>query len=383
MTPTKGTSSPATAGTGLEPTRAPLNRARHAPGYLYASAEVYELEREKIFTKDWLCVGREEEWDRPGDYRSFRIMGEPVVVTRDREGQLNAFANVCVHRGVEVASGEGNVREFSCPYHGWVYDLRGKLLGAPLMREPEGFDLKSCRLAPVRIGTWAGFVFVCLDGQTPPLEEFLADFVADFAFLRPEECRLSGKVAVEFDCNWKLIVENVLDMYHVGVLHGRSFGAHTSFDPDKFKLKPNGGIRIDYASAPAVPGGKSLFGTLPWLADQPESFAVMGYLPPNLHLVARSDQIRVLVTWPLAPDRCRIVLHSLFPKQHFSLPHFEAKARLYHDFLENVLAEDQMMVQSLQHAMTTREYRPGPMSTLEKAVHHCVNNVLRRLYGDG
>ena len=102
-------------GEGLDGARSALNRARHLPGYIYTSAEIFQREKENIFMKDWLCVARVEEVEKPGDFMTFRIMDEPAVVARDRDGKLNAFANVCAHRGVEVASGEGNAEEFTCP----------------------------------------------------------------------------------------------------------------------------------------------------------------------------------------------------------------------------------------------------------------------------
>jgi len=96
--------------------------------------------------RDWLALGRVDEIENPGDYMTFRVLDEPVIICRDNDGNINAFANVCAHRGVEVANGAGNLQEFSCLYHGWLYDLEGKLIGAPYMKEAEGFDPANCRL---------------------------------------------------------------------------------------------------------------------------------------------------------------------------------------------------------------------------------------------
>ena len=87
-------------GEGLTPSRAPIHQARHLPGYIYASPEVLRLEKEKFFMKDWLCMARVEEIENPGDYMTFRVVDEPVIIARDENGALNAFANVCRHRGV-------------------------------------------------------------------------------------------------------------------------------------------------------------------------------------------------------------------------------------------------------------------------------------------
>ena len=105
------------------------------------------MEIEKIFTKDWLCVGRVEEFQNPGDYRAFRIAEEPVLLCRDTSGTLHGFANVCRHRGVEIATGEGNLKKFNCPYHAWMYDLdRTADLGSELNRRRGPKDvLDRCR----------------------------------------------------------------------------------------------------------------------------------------------------------------------------------------------------------------------------------------------
>ena len=135
----------------------PTDRSRHVPGYIYSSPRIYELEKRNVFMKDWLCVARVEEVANPGDYMTFHIVDEPIIVSRDARGELHAFANMCRHRGVEVATGNGNTSEFSCPYHGWLYDLTGKLVGAPYMKEAEGFDPRDCALRPLRADVWAGW----------------------------------------------------------------------------------------------------------------------------------------------------------------------------------------------------------------------------------
>jgi len=375
------TGAPPTAARGIERMRAPLDRARHVPGSIYTSPDVLAREKEVLFMKDWLMVCREEEVEKPGDFMTFRILGEPVVVTRDQGGTLRAFANVCLHRGVEVAVGAGNTKEFMCPYHGWLYDLEGKLVGAPYMKEAEGFDPRTCRLPPLRLATWGGCIFICFDPATPPFEVAAADWIRELSFLHPERCRLSKKIVLDLDCNWKFLIENVMDMYHAHTLHGASFGKHTSYDGLNVKLFKNGGVRSDYASGPLAPEGKTLFGKLPWLADKPDHFALFSYMQPNTYLVCRVDQVRILITWPEGPGKCRGLMYSLFPKEHFAEPDFWERADKYHAYLAYVLGEDSDMVRSLQRGMTARAFAPGPMAPLEMAIHHFMNAYLDRMFG--
>ena len=370
-------------GEGLSPSRAPTHQARHLPGYIYASPEVLRLEKEKIFMKDWLCMARVEEIEKPGDYMTFRVIDEPVIIARDETGALNAFANVCRHRGVEVASGEGNLKEFSCPYHGWTYDLRGQLIGAPYMKEAQGFDPASCRLSPLRLGIWAGWIFVTLDDHAPPLEDFVAHYQQEFGHLRQEDCRLADKLVLEFDCNWKFIVENLIDVYHVATLHVKTIGRKRGAAEDHpFNLFPRGGTSMFYPSDPMVPGGESLFGNMPWLADQPYNYACSGRLSPNMQLIARADNVHPFVMWPLSPGRCRVINYTLFPKEHFDQPDFADKLKVYHDYMLKVLDEDRGMIASLQRNMQSRTYEPGSMSKLETGIHHVITDFVERLFGE-
>src|SRR5690606_3783933 len=143
-------STPAAAGS-FDATLKPITQARHLPGYVYHAPEILAREKEVLFLKEWLCVGRVEEFPGPGAYQTRRAPGEPVIVLRDPAGELRAFSNICAHRGVEVATGSGTVKELSCPYHGWAYGLDGRLIGAPYMREAEEFDVRNCQLPPIRL----------------------------------------------------------------------------------------------------------------------------------------------------------------------------------------------------------------------------------------
>ena len=115
----------------MPPPAAPLREARHAPAAIYTSPEIYALEKSKIFMRDWLCIARSEEIAKPGDYLTFMVMDEPIIITRDIGGSINAFRNACAHRGLVVAKGNGNAEGFSCEYHGWRYDLTGRLVVHP------------------------------------------------------------------------------------------------------------------------------------------------------------------------------------------------------------------------------------------------------------
>ncbi len=363
--------------------RQSLELASHAPGVIYHSPEVYRREVDELFKKEWLMVGRVEELPNPGDFVALRICDEPIVLCRDRAGTLNAFYNMCVHRGVEVALGSGNTRSFKCPYHGWVYDLAGKLKGAAHMEGSEGFATRDCRLKPIRLELWRGCIFLCLGEPARPFAEAIAPFEKDFAFLQPDRCRLGNKIVLQLNCNWKFVPENIMDFYHVNVLHAGTFGSNFSWKNDDVVLRDGGEFAIWYKAAPPTPGGELLLGKMPWMEDRDPSFASHGFMMPNLTVFGRIDCVRPFVAWPLGPDRCEVIVYHLFPEEVFERPDIEETLKVYRDYQIKVLDEDSSMMESMQRAMSSPTYRPGRMSTLEKPLHHYLNGYLQRLFPEG
>lgn len=361
----------------------PIDEASHAPGEIYSSPEVYALEKERIFMRDWLCVGRAEEVPDPGSYMTLRIFDEPVLIVRNKESRINAFANLCLHRGVEIATGAGRARVFSCPYHAWTYDLDGQLVGASFMTETRDFSPANCRLKTVAVGEWAGWIFINLQRDPPPFEEAISEFAADLDFLQMEECRIGTKLIVEVETNWKFVVENLMDVYHARTLHARTFGKHRG-SPEKypFHLRKNGGTCTIYEAAPMTPDGKTLFRRMPAIADRPDNFAISAHLAPNMQVIARSDNVHPLVMWPTSPTSTRTIVYNLFPREFFDeYPDFAERAGVYDAYLRLVLDEDAAMMMSLQKAMLSRNFQPGRLSTLEKGIHHALNDYLGKMFG--
>lgn len=362
--------------------RRELRDSNHAPGIIYSSDEIFDLEKKKIFFKEWLCVARGEEIGSPGDYMAITIVGESILLTRNKEGKANCFANMCLHRGVEIASGSGNGRLFSCPYHAWTYDLDGNLVGAGFMREATGFEAKSCRLRQLACVEWGGWLFVNFDPEAESFESRAREFIDDLDFLRMGDLKIAAKIVLDLPTNWKFMVENLLDVYHGRTLHSKTFGKFRS-NPDKFPFqhRARGGTFRAYEAAPMTPDGTSLFGRMPALADRPANFSVSAHLAPNLHVIARSDQVHPLIMWPTSTSTSQTIIYSLFPAAFFEDPDFVAKAKVYEDFIREVLDEDSFVVRSLQAASRSVHFVPGRLSHLEDAIHHVLNDYLDRLFG--
>ena len=151
----------------------PDELAEATPPQVYTSPEFLELELDEIFNREWFCVGREDEFENPGDYRATTIGRDPVIVLRDREGTLRAMSNICRHRMSTLLKGAGNIKgRISCPYHAWTYNLDGQLIGAAYMRD--NFDKRAVCLPQFQVEVWQGWVYVCLDPDAAPLSPRLA-----------------------------------------------------------------------------------------------------------------------------------------------------------------------------------------------------------------
>ncbi len=165
----------------------------------YTSPEVWEEERERIWFGDWVCIGRAEEVANPGDYLVRDLAGESIFVTRNADGELHGFYNVCSHRGTKFLDDEpatGNVRKaFVCPYHSWTYDLNGRLIGTPNVKENEHFDRGEYPLHGFPVDTYAGFLFASLAREPRPLLEALAgvESVTSFDRFRMDELRMDHR----------------------------------------------------------------------------------------------------------------------------------------------------------------------------------------------
>ena len=365
----------------FEQTRLATEEALHAPGFIYTSPELYQLEKERIFMRDWLCLGREEEIPNKGDYIATRVLDEPLLLIRGENGEINAMSNLCAHRGVEVATGSGNKRAFTCPFHGWTYDLQGKLVGAPHMREATGFNAAACRLPPIRVARWKGWIFINFDDQAPPFATFVQQFEKDFGYLPQEQCRLGVKtVSLEVNCNWKLIVENLIDFYHLNVVHRGTNGRSFTKEAFKFDPRPNGSYVVFYNSGPSTPSQEPVFGKAPWMEDRPNDFSTAGLLPPNFTFFARVDTIHPYVTWPLGLDKSQVTVYTLLPEIYFDAPDFAERVEAYRTFQKQVLNEDSAMLASLQNGLASKRFAPGRMATLERGAHHVLKAYLDRMF---
>lgn len=216
----------------------------------YVNAALLPDEWQRVFRTTWLLAGVEQDVRKAGDFFVFDIGPEQILVTRAADGQLHAFYNVCQHRGLRLVNEPcGNSRFFRCAYHAWTYGNDGTLKAAPHREQfRQGLDTATRGLRPVHVDTWDGMVFVHLGDNPEPLSEFLGDIIPMLSAYRFRDMDITDEQTCYLNCNWKAVVDNFGELYHVDFLHPQH---RTMVDccNDTVHLLPNGHTGVH------VPGG--------------------------------------------------------------------------------------------------------------------------------
>ena len=364
----------------LHAATAPLNRARSMPAGFYTSPAIFAAEREHILLKRWFFLAREEQVPNPGDYLTFDTTGGPVILIRGQDGKVRVFANYCRHRGSILLEGEGTCSRIVCPYHAWSYLSDGTLYGCPDMKDAEGFDRTENGLVPLRMESWAGFIFATYNKDAPALIDCLGDLPARMASHKLHDMACTWRITLEPNCNWKLILENAMETYHTGVVHKDSVGAQQS------RTLPTRGdwlcIQvISGRSIATLPGTKPPFPAIDGLDDDARQGTYFTVLHPALQFAVAQDCMWWLNVTPLAHDRSLLEIGGCFPKQALDEPDFAAKAQPYYDRWELVGQEDVGILEKQQKALGSVAYRPGPLSWRDDQVQAIGMWVLDQLEG--
>lgn len=220
--------------TDIRPILASYQNGFALPGAVYRDPEIYEQEIRQIFLKAWQYVGHQSQIPAKGDYFLFEMAGESVIIVRDGEGNINAFLNVCRHRGSRICDAlEGHETRLVCRYHGWAYGLDGSLRTAA--RAPEGFDKSQYGLNRVQARVFAGMIFINFDPNPASFEAFVKDMTAPLAPYQLQNAKIAFKRNYPIRSNWKLAVENYCECYHClpahpeySIGHGRAIGDEES-----------------------------------------------------------------------------------------------------------------------------------------------------------
>jgi Rieske 2Fe-2S family protein len=226
--------------------------ASQKPGFsldqrFYTDPDIYNLEVDRIISRNWILAGHQSELPEPGDYKVLNVATESAIIVRGSDGELKAFANVCRHRGSLVClESAGHTQKFSCPYHGWMYDIDGNLTAARSM--PDGFDKSEHGLNKVSLETIHGLVFVCFSDNPPGVDSARRDLAEPVAMFDFEHLKLAAHKSYDIDANWKLSIENYQECYHCATAHPEYAQMHTLMVDDKRRGRLQGHMVEKFAA---------------------------------------------------------------------------------------------------------------------------------------
>jgi choline monooxygenase len=346
---------------------AALPDAHTIPASWYTEPRIAQLEMQNVFSRAWQALGRTEQVEKPGQYVTASVAGEPVVAVRGSDGKLRAFYNVCRHHAMTVMNQPcGHAQHMRCPYHGWTYNLEGELRG---MTEFEGvcdFDRTQNGLVPIRVATWENFVFVNLDPHAAALEEFLGALVGlakplGFAGLQFVERR-----NYTLNCNWKVYVDNFLDGgYHVPHMHK---GLNSVLDYTNYTIE-----NVDRCCVQSSPVAVDKSSESSAAATRKGDRAYYFWQYPNFMLNWYEGYLDTNLVLPLGVNRCEVIFDFYFGDTRESqMPYIRESMGVS----ERVQQEDIIICDGVQRGLSSRAYQAGRLSVRREAGEHLFHRLL-------
>jgi glycine betaine catabolism A len=367
---------------GLDPT---------LPSSWYRSERIFQLEKERIFCRDWICVAREEELAQANAWRVLNICGESILLLRHRDGRLRAFYNVCRHRGsrlcrdadapagqARLPGGIGGGR-ITCPYHQWTYDFDGRLVSAPHLTAADGFDPTLFSLYPVGVAQWGGFVFVNLTpGEAGTLEQSLGGVPERTVRYPLADLRIGHSIRYEVAANWKVICENYNECYHCGGVHPELCEVVPAF-------RERGGASLDWSRGIPHRDGAYTFTTTGTTRRRPfptlnedERVRHKGELVyPNLFVSLACDHVATFLLHPRSAAHTSIDCHFLFEPLEIAKPDFAPEDTVA--FWDLVNRQDWAICEQVQQGISARVHERGYYAPMEDFNLDVRRYVLERL----
>ena len=355
----------------------PLQRATTLPRHAYVDEDYFQFESETVLKTGWLCVAHLSQLNEPANFLALDLLGEPLVILRDKDHAVRVLSRVCAHRGMDIMPEgfdfprTGKAAVLSCPYHRWTYNLDGSLRGCAQMQGAEGFDKKDWGLAEFRSAVWKGFVFVNFNGDAPPLDEFYGDFAKCIAPWNAEEMEIV--IAMEWECsfNWKVMIENWMESYH-------HLGAHSAtlnpFMPGERTWTETEHPSFVHAHLPFTDAHtktvseSSSFMPIPDLSknEQSEWGLYLGY--PCFMFLTMPDRVLWYRLLPISAGRCKLLTTTLIARENLNAFDFSEKIASETKLMLDFHLEDMMVNTAVQRGLQSSKVVRGRLSHLEEPV---------------
>ncbi len=387
--------------------------ADQKPGYsldqrFYTDPAIYELELDRIVYRHWVFAGHTSQFEKAGDFRVLDVAGESAIIVRGKDGKLSGFANVCRHRGSLVClEKHGNTDRFSCPYHGWTYDLDGKLFAARDM--PDDFDKAAHSLKSVSVDEVHGLVFVCFTDQPLSLDACRRDLAEPMAMFDFEGLKVAAQKSYDIPANWKLSIENYQECYHCATAHPEYARMHTLMLDDAkrervqermLETMPSCGLRdihVDCVDTAAPPGemgygysrtalfDKYLTGSRDGQPVAPLLGDLRGYdrgasdfnFGPFSFMLAYSDHVVAYVFTPTDHENSKCEIYWMVRGDAEEGKDYDVDELTW--LWDVTTMSDKEIIVNNSKGVHSRYYQPGPFSGMEKEERVFIEWILQEL----
>jgi len=340
----------------------PIERAETIPSSWYNHSEIFEFEKEAIFARHWQLACHVSQVRDPGDMATLEVAGNPLLVVRDKDGNLRAFYNVCRHRGGPLAVKKGTTSVLQCQYHGWTYLLDGSLRGIPQWDRVELFDKKDFGLKPVALECWQGLVFVSLEEGSLNLEEQLNGISNRIDPIDLSVFEYHSTASYQIRCNWKVYVDNYLEGYHIPIVHPE---LAKLLDYRQYETETREWYSLQHSPFQSDPADSPYRGS----GDLCEGEAYYYFIFPNIMLNILPGRLQTNVVRPISETETEVLFHYYYS---------DVKSRKARSFIEedisysdDIQQEDIEICERVQKGLQSRGYDRGRFSVeRELGVYH-------------
>ncbi len=344
----------------------PLSEASTIPASWYVDPRIADLESATVFSRTWQLVCRVGQVEKPGEFVTANVAGEPLVIVRGNDNVLRGFYNVCRHHAAAVVTEPcGQASILRCPYHGWNYGLDGALKGMPEFDGVKDFERSQNGLVPVKTEIWGQFVFVNLDPDPIPLRDFLGGLDKRTAPLGLAALHYFDRRVYDIHCNWKVFVDNFLDGgYHVPHLHK---GLNSVLDYKQYTIENED--RYCLQSSPMVSGTEDAATSTTRKGDRAWYF----WQYPNLMINCYEGYMDTNLVLPVDVDHCRVIFDFYFSDISEASRAYNQQSVAVSDRVQD---EDLDICEAVQRGLKSRAYGAGRLSVRREAGEHLFHRLL-------
>ena len=344
----------------------PLDIAETLPSNWYSDPEIAKLEKDKIFSNEWLLIGSASQLKKPGDTLNVSTIENHIIIVKQTDNELKAFYNICRHRAGRLVREKSCLKKIQCSYHGWIYNLDGTLKSAREFDGTKNFDFNDHNLVSIYLKMWKGLIFINFSKNPSPIRKFLDAIDKRIHSTDFSRYVYHGRVSYNIKSNWKVYMDNFLEGYHIPFVHP---GLNKLVNYKSYKTELFDNFSLQWCP---IDNEKSPYGN----AKNNHSFAYYFTIFPNILLNITPGRLQTNIIEPTSPNTCVVHFDYYFENSNISID-----SDL--EFSESVQQEDILICEEVQLGLESNAYNTGRFSVKSEAGVHHFQSLFKKRISDG